>query len=104
MLCLPDFEAPTDFDGFGVDSYGEVSGYWYLPATDSGEGTWIGIYGDTGFWRYDEDSEQTGTWWNSDNSSSGTFMKDSDNEGVFIDTSGYHHAQEGEECGYSDYV
>ena len=43
-VCLG-FEAPTDYDGLGVDSHGEASGYWYLPASDSEEGTWIGTYG-----------------------------------------------------------
>ena len=61
------FEAPTDYDGRGMDKDGETSGYWYLPASDAAEGTWIGQYGrETGSWSFDADSQETGIWWSSD--------------------------------------
>jgi hypothetical protein len=81
------FEAPTDYDGRGMDQYGETAGYWYLPASDAAEGTWIGKYGrETGFWSFDTDSDQTGVWRDSEGSEEGTFMKDPNNADVFIDT------------------
>ena len=84
---MPDYEAPTDYDGVGMDSSGQISGYWYLPTIDGEEGTWVGQYGyETGFWSFDTDSDQTGVWRNADGSDEGTFMKDPNDSNVFIDT------------------
>ena len=105
------FEAPTDYDGRGQDKDGETAGYWYLPASDTAEGTWVGQYGrETGFWSFDADSDQTGVWRNSEGSEEGTFMRDPNNDNVFIDTTPededetdeYIATKEGEDCGYSD--
>jgi hypothetical protein len=100
------FEAPTDYDGRGMDKDGETAGYWYLPASDAAEGTYIGQYGrNTGFWSFDTDSDQTGVWRDAEGTEEGTFMRDPNNSDIFIDTTPedeYVATTAGEDCGYSD--
>ena len=41
----------------------DSSGYWTKYEIDSNAGVWIKADGsDNGIWRYDDDSETTGTW------------------------------------------
>ena len=63
MTCVA-YEAPTDYDGIGVDSDYNTLGYWYLnDDQDENSGHYVTTDGQyTGVWNYDEDSTLSGTW------------------------------------------
>jgi hypothetical protein len=62
--CVTEFEAPTDYDGIGVDSDSNTLGYWYLNEDQSeSSGHYVTSDGQyTGVWNYDEDYTLSGTW------------------------------------------
>jgi hypothetical protein len=103
MTCVV-YEAPTDYDGIGVDSDYSTLGYWYLneDQTDN-SGHYVTSDGQyTGVWNYDEDSTLSGTWMQDDGYAEGTWYAEEDAPMTFI-VSGHdedHYAAEGESCGY----
>ena len=50
--------------GTVYDEDGTLIALWYLNQTDTEDGYWDDIYGETsGYWTYDADSTESGTWW-----------------------------------------
>ncbi len=84
--CVIGFEAPTDYDGTGVDSDYTTLGYWYLneDQTES-SGHYITYDGQhTGTWSYDTDSTLSGVWSHDDGSQDGTWYAEASAPMTFI--------------------
>ena len=81
-----EFDAPTDYDGTGVDSDYNTLGYWYLNADQSeSSGHYITYDGQhTGTWNYDADSTLSGVWKHDDGSEEGTWWAEASAPFTFI--------------------
>ena len=76
-------DSNDDPDGIVYDEEYAFVASWYHNSTYTEDGYWVDIYEEvSGYWNYSDSSQSEGTWWHSNFTSQGTWYTSADDESV----------------------